>query len=203
MPVPKSSVPAEPRTLLRDVVYAKLASAIGDGTLVPGERLNDVELTEWLGVSRTPVREAISRLVSEGLVEMAANRYTRVSTASAKDYREAGELLTALQAGVGSRDNNFDESAVKTARASIKKLQPGLEAHDLNAYRSLQDALGSIIASTGNQLYSDTERAVRGRVKFHAAAEDSEIDWAAAMELAREVSDEERREDAARGRVAA
>jgi DNA-binding GntR family transcriptional regulator len=181
MPVPKSSVPAEPRTLLRDVVYAKLASAIEDGTLVPGERLNDNELTEWLDVSRTPVREAISRLVSEGLVEMAANRYTRVSTASAKDYKEAAELLAALHAGVGTRNDHFDESAVKTAKADIEKLRAGLEAHDLSAYRSLQDALGSIIASTGNQLYSDTERAVRGRVKFHAAADDIEIDWDGAL----------------------
>lgn len=76
MPVPKPVGAASARTLLRDIVYAKMLDAIQDGTLEPGERLNDDQLTAWLGVSRTPVREAIARLESEGLVEMAANRYT-------------------------------------------------------------------------------------------------------------------------------
>ncbi|KIP99506.1 GntR family transcriptional regulator, partial [Curtobacterium flaccumfaciens] len=76
MPVPKSPTSQGPRRLLRDVVYEQMLEAIENGTLEAGERLNDEELTSWLGVSRTPVREAIARLESEGLVEMAANRYT-------------------------------------------------------------------------------------------------------------------------------
>lgn len=187
MPIPKSQVPAEPRTLLRDVVYAKLASAIEDGTLNPGERLNDVELTEWLGVSRTPVREALSRLVSEGLVEMAANRYTRVSTVSAVAYEEAAVLLAALQAGALDEEAKVDASALKSAKANIAKLQTKLDAHDLDAYRALQDELGRLIAGMRNVLYSDTERAVRGRVKFHAAAEGAAIDWDGAAAQARHV----------------
>lgn len=42
-----------------------------DGTLEPGERLNDEDLIAWLGVSRTPIREALSQLARAGLVEMA------------------------------------------------------------------------------------------------------------------------------------
>ncbi len=63
-----------------------------------GERLNDEELTSWLGVSRTPVREAIARLESEGLVEMAANRYTRVASLSGPAHEQAAMLLAALHA---------------------------------------------------------------------------------------------------------
>ena len=73
-------VPLEPRgAVLGDEVYARLGEAILDGRLAPGERLRDQELAEWLGVSRTPVREALQRLERTGLVEVSPHRYTRVS----------------------------------------------------------------------------------------------------------------------------
>ena len=73
-------VPLEPRgAVLGDEVYALLGEAILDGRLAPGGRLRDHELAEWLGVSRTPVREALQRLERTGLVEVSPHRYTRVS----------------------------------------------------------------------------------------------------------------------------
>lgn len=73
-------VPLEPRgAVLGDEVYARLGEAILDGRLAPGARLRDHELAEWLGVSRTPVREALQRLERAGLVEVSPHRYTRVS----------------------------------------------------------------------------------------------------------------------------
>ncbi|MFD4957917.1 GntR family transcriptional regulator [Microbacterium sp. NPDC058389] len=72
--------PLDPRgAVLGDEVYARLGEAILDGRLAPGERLRDHELAEWLGVSRTPVREALQRLERVGLVEVSPHRYTRVS----------------------------------------------------------------------------------------------------------------------------
>jgi DNA-binding GntR family transcriptional regulator len=73
-------VPLDPRgTVLGDEVYTVLGEAILDGRLAPGERLRDTELAARLGVSRTPVREALQRLERCGLVEVSANRWTRVS----------------------------------------------------------------------------------------------------------------------------
>lgn len=73
-------VPLEPRgAVLSGEVYARLGEAILDGRLAAGERLRDQELAEWLGVSRTPVREALQRLERVGLVEVSPHRYTRVS----------------------------------------------------------------------------------------------------------------------------
>jgi DNA-binding GntR family transcriptional regulator len=66
MPIP-ASAPVD-RSLLRDGVYQRLRDAIVDGTFQPGEQLKDGELAEWLGVSRTPVREALLRLGGSGLV---------------------------------------------------------------------------------------------------------------------------------------
>ena len=79
MPIPKTTdQPPAPRRLLRDVVYDKMFAAIIDGTLEFGERLNDDQLVAWLGVSRTPVREAIAKLAEQALVDIEANRYTRI-----------------------------------------------------------------------------------------------------------------------------
>ena len=79
MPIPKTTdQPQAPRRLLRDVVYDKMFEAIIDGTLEFGERLNDDQLVAWLGVSRTPVREAIAKLAEQALVDIEANRYTRI-----------------------------------------------------------------------------------------------------------------------------
>ena len=94
MPVPKSTVESSPRKLLRDVVYDKMLAALRDGTLQHGERLNDDELVQWLGVSRTPIREAIAKLVDIGLVEMEANRYTRVATPTFDDWVTATRATT-------------------------------------------------------------------------------------------------------------
>jgi DNA-binding GntR family transcriptional regulator len=78
MPVPGER-DAVDRHLLRDTAYVTLCDAIVDGTLAPGEQLHDAELCRWLGLSRTPVREALARLAGEGLIEMAPQRYTRVA----------------------------------------------------------------------------------------------------------------------------
>ncbi len=68
-----------PRALLRDDVHARLRDAIVDGTLAPGEQLRDVELAERLGVSRTPVREALLELARAGLVTATPGRSTVVA----------------------------------------------------------------------------------------------------------------------------
>ena len=59
---------------LRDVVFKKLRKAILTGALKPGERLMEIHLAEKLGVSRTPIREAIRKLELEGLVQMIPRR---------------------------------------------------------------------------------------------------------------------------------
>ncbi|WIE74209.1 hypothetical protein [Curtobacterium sp. MCJR17_020] len=51
--------------------------------------------------------------------------------------------------------------------------------HDVDAYRGLQEAVAALVAGFDNPLYTATEAAVRGRVKFHAPAPDANIDWAA------------------------
>jgi len=67
------------RTFVREEAYLKLRNWIVEGTLEPGLKLRDKELAEKMGVSRTPIREALLRLEDEGLVKTKPNRSTIVS----------------------------------------------------------------------------------------------------------------------------
>ena len=81
---------------LREVVSETLREAIVSGVLKPGERLMEIQLAEELGVSRTPVREAIRKLELEGFVIMIPRRGTYVADLSIKDINEVFEIRTAL-----------------------------------------------------------------------------------------------------------
>lgn len=97
---------------LVDDAYNALGEAIVDGRLQPGDRLRDVELAELMGISRTPVREALQKLERIGLVEVAANRYTRVAQLSDRQRNDMREYAAHTIAGavrVGLRRCTDDE----------------------------------------------------------------------------------------------
>lgn len=97
MPVPGEQG-KHTRSLLRDQAYLSLRDAIVDGTLAPGEKLRDPELERWLGISRTPIREAIARLETAGLVETMPGRSTVVSTIERKAALDAQAVAAAMHA---------------------------------------------------------------------------------------------------------
>jgi DNA-binding GntR family transcriptional regulator len=76
---------------------AALRELILDGDLRPGARLGEVELADRLGVSRTPVREALSRLAAEGLVDIAPNRGARVTTWTVAELEGVFDLRASLE----------------------------------------------------------------------------------------------------------
>ena len=77
---------------LRDVVFNTLRQAILKGELKPGERLLEIALAERLGVSRTPVREAMRKLEQEGLVVMIPRRGAQVASITEKDLNDVLEV---------------------------------------------------------------------------------------------------------------
>ena len=82
---------------LRDVVFKTLRQAILKGELAPGERLMEVKLANTLGVSRTPIREAIRMLELEGLVVMVPRRGAEVAKISVKHLKDVLEVRGALE----------------------------------------------------------------------------------------------------------
>lgn len=83
---------------LRDIVFESLREAILNQVLCPGERLMEIQLAEEMGVSRTPVREAIRKLELEGFIVMVPRRGAYVAGISMKDIREVFEVRGALEA---------------------------------------------------------------------------------------------------------
>jgi len=97
MPIPQGTKIIN-RSTLREEVYETILHWIMEGELRPGEKLLDSELAERLGISRTPVREALRRLEDKGLVETAANRWTRVTFVSIDEVERIYPLIWSLEA---------------------------------------------------------------------------------------------------------
>jgi DNA-binding GntR family transcriptional regulator len=89
-------------TSVGDTVYHQILEALQQGRLQPGERLNDGEFAAQLGVSRTPVREALHRLRELGIVEFAPARYTRVAIIDETQTRHAVAAWVTVYAAIAA-----------------------------------------------------------------------------------------------------
>ena len=100
MPIPRSpEKTATPRELVRERVYAQLKEAILSGVLLPGERLDEAELRGWLGVSGTPIRQALHTLSLEGLVETAPQSHSAVIAPRPEEARDTLQTIGVLVTG--------------------------------------------------------------------------------------------------------
>src|SRR5258708_11164541 len=117
MPLPPTTTPLA-RVCLRDVAYAQMRDWIIDGTLQPGEPLRDEALAEALGMSRTPIREALQRLEDDGLVGTTTARRTFVSPVTLTQAREVFPIVAALE-GLAGRlaAAQMDDAALDEMRA--------------------------------------------------------------------------------------
>jgi DNA-binding GntR family transcriptional regulator len=107
-----------PVATLRQQVIDGLRSCISDLTFKPGDRLIERELCEMLGVSRTLVREALSQLVAEGLVQIIPHKGPIVSVMTADEARGLYEVRAVLEALAGRQ---FTERATVDQRAELKQ----------------------------------------------------------------------------------
>lgn len=91
-------LPRVERQRLHDAVVEHLQNLIIEGVLAPGMKLNEREVCERLGISRTPLREAMKVLASEGLIDIAPNRGAFVSKMNDNEIWEAFEMMSGLEA---------------------------------------------------------------------------------------------------------
>lgn len=151
MPVPQQAVERE-RVLLRDDVYARLRDAIVDGTLEPGEQLRDQELSAWLGVSRTPVREALLRLAQAGLVVSVPGRSTVVTSIDTRATAHAMSVVAAMhRLAVLEAVPHLSRADLRAMRAANKRFAAALRAGDVESALDADDELHDIpVAASGN-----------------------------------------------------
>ena len=128
---------------LRDIVFQTLRNAIITGELQPGERLMETQLAEKLGVSRTPIREAIRKLELEGLVIMVPRKGAQVAQFTEKDIQDVLEVRAALEA--------------LAAKLACKRM-------DDRAFLKLQLAIAEYTYAAYNK---DLETMIEKDVEFH------------------------------------
>ena len=166
---------------LRDVVSEALREAIVGGVLKPGERLMEIQLAEELGVSRTPVREAIRKLELEGFVIMMPRRGTYVADLSIKDINEVFEIRTALDVlAAGLAVERITEEELEQMERLLVEIGEYIEQGDLDKvvdidskfhdvlYRaSRNDRLVGIISNLSEQFtrFRSISIAYPGRIK--------------------------------------
>lgn len=137
---------------LRDVVFNTLRKAILTGELKPGERLMEIHLANKLGVSRTPIREAMRKLELEGLVTMIPRRgaeVAQITEKSLKDVLEVRRALDALCAELAcERITDEEKEQLKDACADFEKATKSRDTTEIaKADVTLHDI---IVAATGN-----------------------------------------------------
>ncbi len=141
------------RPLLRDEAYRTLRDAIVSGDLAPGEVIRDGDLAERVGLSRTPVREAIARLVDEGLVESKPNAYTRVTPLVRRDVHDAYVVLRTLHE-LAAREAvaRMTPDNLTAMRAANERFAEALRARDVEAAMAADDDLhGVLVVASGNR----------------------------------------------------
>jgi DNA-binding GntR family transcriptional regulator len=152
VPIPRSD-PGVDRGLLRDDVYRRLRDAIVDGTFTPGEQLKDLELAAWLGVSRTPVREALLRLAQSGLVQAQPGRSTVVSALDARAIRDARDVVAAMhELAVREAVPVLVDADLAAMREANRRFAAAVGAGDVEAAVAADDELHGVpVRIAGNR----------------------------------------------------
>lgn len=131
---------------LRDVVFRTIREAILTGKLKPGERLLEISLSEQLGVSRTPIREAIRQLELEGLVVMVPRRGAQVAHMTEKSMSDVLEVRLALdELAVQLACERITDDEIENLRDACEKFEQAVDSADIRNITSADVEFHDII----------------------------------------------------------
>ncbi len=150
----------------RELVLRKLRDAILSGRFQPGQRLLERELVEQMGVSRTPIREALRKLELEGLITTVPYKGPIVTRPTLEDARALYEVRAALEGkAVALFAQRADEAAVERLRTSLEKARRALDAGSSPALLAANNAFhDEIAAGCGNALLQSMLANLRDRI---------------------------------------
>lgn len=171
---------------LRELVFEALRQAIVDGVLEPGERLMEVQLAEDLGVSRTPVREAIRKLELAGFVMMIPRRGAYVADISLKDVADVFEIRGALEALAAElaaeraseeEIEQLERLLVEISQTIEKRDVEGLieldtRFHDTLFKASRNERLGQILSQLREQIHRYRTQTLSNPARMRVALEE-------------------------------
>ena len=143
---------------LRDVVFNTLRQAILRGEMEPGERLMEIQLANKLGVSRTPIREAIRKLELEGLVIMIPRKGAEVAHITVKDMRDVLEVRSALEELAATLAcKNVTPEHIEELKTANRVFEAAIVSKDVvaivNADVAFHQRLIQLVNSLSEQMY--------------------------------------------------
>lgn len=162
----------------REAVVQRLRQEIASGALAPGTLLKDAELAARLGVSITPVREAITQLAAEGLVDISPNRTRKVAGFSQKQALEIVDVMELLAcAGFERGVENLTDDHIARMRKRFTEYTDALKAGDVMAAGASGADFSTIVIMAGGnrELQSLVDLVVARSLRFQALGPDSPI----------------------------
>jgi DNA-binding GntR family transcriptional regulator len=161
------ALPPVERAILHDSVTDHLRSFIIEGVLAPGMKLNERQLCETLGISRTPLREALKVLAAEGLIEISPNRGSTVARMNEQEIREVFEVLSGLEASSGELAcERITDPEIKQIRTLHDAMLACKARGDLPGYYSRnQEIHDRINLAARNQALRQTYLSINRRVQ--------------------------------------
>jgi DNA-binding GntR family transcriptional regulator len=155
------------RMTLHDAVLNQLRDMIIEGQLAPGTRINEGQVGASLGVSRTPLREAIKTLASEGLVEIIPAKGAIVRRFVEADIRDTLDVLKALeQTAARIACARASDEAIAGIRQLHDRMMACYASRQRLAYFKLNQAIHSALARvSGNTVLSQTHETLQARIK--------------------------------------
>lgn len=162
-----SDYPRITRRTLHDEVLERLRDMIIEGRLEPGQRINEGQVGAQLGVSRTPLREAIKTLASEGLVEILPAKGAVVRKFSAQDLYQVLEVLKALeQLGGRIACEQAPDATIEAIHALHKRMLELYATRERLEYFKLNQAIHTaMVAASGNQVLVEMHGTLQSRIK--------------------------------------
>ncbi len=182
---PASEAPAPiARRSLHDQVVGRVRDLITDGTLAPGTRIKEGQLGAQLGVSRTPLREALKFLASEGLVELVAARGAIVRRFTAKDVRDMLDVLAVLEsfaARLACRVAS-DEDIAEVRRLHDRMVERYAARDRLEYFKLNQQIHSAFLRLAGNATLEEAHASIQSRMKrIRYVGNEEPPKWAAAL----------------------
>lgn len=159
-----------PAPLLRDTAYNRIRDAIRYGTLEPGEPLSETRLSNWLGISRTPVREALQQLARQGLVQIIPGRAVTVAAPSMEDTLNAIHVRSILEpVVVQMATESISNARLEELWTALRTMEAAVLGDDRETWSRADSTYHEIISSAcPNQLLGELSQQIRGRVSFVA-----------------------------------
>ncbi|WP_197719898.1 MULTISPECIES: GntR family transcriptional regulator [Pseudonocardia] len=160
----------------REAITRQLRGEIVQGTLAPGAVIKDAELAARLGVSITPVREAIAQLVAEGLVDVAPNRTRRIADLNVQNAVDLIDVMGLLAcAGVEWGIENITDDHLGRLRTRLTELEDALARNDVTAANAAGSDFSTILilASGNRELQTHVDLVVTRTQRMMALNSDS------------------------------